>query len=82
MGSSSRDLTDFAKGDSQELSLKRSEISSANIISIKRRIRPSSRVFEKAKIPTFKPREFNKMEKAKGLYKYLISKEGERDCGK
>ena len=52
-----------------------SESSSANKISIKRPVKPSSMLYGKINIPTFVPGDFNCMDKAIALHEYLMSKE-------
>ena len=53
------------------------EISSANILSTKRVFKPSYKIYEKIDVTSFTPRVFNQMDKAKALFQYLMSKEGQ-----
>jgi hypothetical protein len=58
-----------------------SEISSANIISIKRPWKRTSKEFDKVKVATLVPGDFIYKEKAMELYKYLMSRQGQKDYG-
>ncbi|KAI4992404.1 hypothetical protein ZWY2020_051821 [Hordeum vulgare] len=57
-----------------------SEITPANIISIKRSLKWSTRLYRVTSIPTFEHQRFIHMDKAKGLHDYLMSDEGEKEC--
>ncbi|KAI4975958.1 hypothetical protein ZWY2020_049565 [Hordeum vulgare] len=57
-----------------------SEITLANIISIKRSLKRSTRLYGVTSIPTFEHQHFIHMDKAKGLHDYLMSDEGQKEC--
>ncbi|KAI5009134.1 hypothetical protein ZWY2020_010182 [Hordeum vulgare] len=57
-----------------------SEITPANIISIKRPLKRSTSLYGVTCIPTFEHQHFIHMDKAKGLHDYLMSDEGQKEC--
>ncbi|KAE8785648.1 hypothetical protein D1007_40629 [Hordeum vulgare] len=57
-----------------------SEITPANIISIKRPLKRSTRLYGVISIPIFEHQHFIHMDKAKGLQDYLMSDEGQMEC--
>ena len=58
-----------------------SEISSANIISIKRPFKRPSKESGKVKVASLVPGDFIYKEKAMQLYRYLMSRQGQKQCG-
>ena len=57
------------------------EISSANIISTKRPFKRASKEIEKFNAPALVPGDFIYKEKAMQLYRYLMSQQGQKQCG-
>ncbi|KAI4988514.1 hypothetical protein ZWY2020_030144 [Hordeum vulgare] len=69
------------QSDSPDTSARQSsEITTANIISIKRPLKRSTRVYGVTKIPTFEHQHFIHMDKDKALHDYLMSDEGQKEC--
>ena len=58
------------------------EISSANIISTKRPFKRASKEIEKVNAPALVPGDFIYKEKAMQLYRYLMSRQGQKECGR
>ncbi|KAI5005348.1 hypothetical protein ZWY2020_032591 [Hordeum vulgare] len=69
------------QSDSPDTSARQSsEITTANIISIKRPLKRSTRVYDVTNIPTFEHQHFIHMDKAKAIHDYLMSNEGQKEC--
>lgn len=69
------------QSDSPDTSARQSsEITTANIISIKRPLKRSTKVYDVTNIPTFEHQHFIHMDKAKAIHDYLMSNEGQKEC--
>ncbi|KAE8808045.1 hypothetical protein D1007_15601 [Hordeum vulgare] len=78
-----RKLEKNPASDSPDMSTRQSsEITPANIISIKRPLKRSTRLYGVTNIPTFEYQHFIHMDKAKALHDYLMSNEGQEECRK
>jgi hypothetical protein len=75
-------LTSLQQDSGEHSMAQSSENSSAKKISVKKRpVKPSSSLHGKIKIPTFVLGDFNCKNKALALHDYLISEEGQEECG-